>query len=547
MSRLWLIAIAIVAAGVLWWAWALRDRRPTDDDAGTTDSREAQPPAPIDGAPLAAKPNDATSDAPSRDDKPAAANETRRTFRVRGRVHMERGEMPKGALIAVVGRVGSDDRYLARWAPAADGAFDREVPAPDGDGPWPVTIGAWIPGHAWVEQRASASVATPTDVDLEMPESGRISGSIVDDRGQPVAGLAFTLVSSASLLNLIETPNPATDATRGGFGVEASAVGTSDDEGRFAVAGLREGLIYDALSSDARWWLEAEGREGIRTPADDLRIVARPGFRVDVTLDGADDDPVVRWSNPLVAFQIAEPQNHGAWTLSTRPGSPFFLRGPVTADLRDGFDLRVRCDTRLHRPETTIVRLGPGAWMQSIRVQLTRYRDEEIGTLVLETGLRDRDRNPLRLSMQDERTTLAGAKVGDVVTLAPRPDGRWEASLPAGRRTLSIRAESSVLDAPTWNGEVDVIGGRATPFHVPFPRCGSVRFRFASDALGSLALDSVDGTSTSSWGGAPKGGELYAPAIRVGAYTATWTLGNQSKRTTFSVIEGSETVADLTR
>src|SRR5262245_4000101 len=192
-----LLALA-VAVLLAWrpWATGLRDVGQETSESEPAAAGDAAPPtlAAMAGGPVGAtkdaKPAEASSGvAPSPEPAPA-----RPTLHIRGHVRMPSAAVPDGAVVYVAGRIGTSTRYLARGKPAPDGVFELEAPAPDGDGPWGVAVGVWVPGRPRVEVNQTVKEGVPLEVDLAFPEGARFAGHVLDEDNKPVADLRVAIV-----------------------------------------------------------------------------------------------------------------------------------------------------------------------------------------------------------------------------------------------------------------------------------------------------------------------------------------------------------------
>ncbi len=553
-----LLAALLVASGA-WWTFDSRRRVAPERLTTPRADNSAPPPSSEDPSQLAvgahvpdAKRGGLVSPGPSPDESPK-----RPTMRIQGRVRMPHGDVPDGAIVYVAGRVGRSTRYLGRARPGRDGAFEIDASAPDGKEIWYVRVGTWIDGFPRVEKSLDVTPGTALDVVLDVPDGAHLAGRVIGEDGQPVAGLRVAIAQTiaAGLFKTGHVADPAHDEEQSGRESEIVTATTTDADGRFDVSGLDKQSPYVPASTDDRWWLEANNNGTVRPIDGFVAVTAHPAFRVDVeVVAAAVDDPTGTWPSMQVALETLTPAPQPFAGIGTPWTPTVTFRGPIPAEARSGFSVRVRADTRLHRSTETAVALGPTVWSQRVRIALERKSRDEIGSIAVDAGLKNADGTPFFVRLRMKRQTGERQWTHDVVQLSAREDGTFLGSVPTGRHEFGLEVEVPFKTFAVWKGDLEIAVGRETPFRVPWPAHGRVRIRLGSERVpignGTVTLESADRKTGATWTGPAKTAEIWAPIVPVGTWTAIWQTGvrrpgDPLPKATFDVVAGEQVTVDL--
>jgi RNA polymerase sigma-70 factor (ECF subfamily) len=198
--------------------------------------------------------------------------------------------VPEGAPVTdgLAWASGAEDgerRILTRVPLRADGTFELSV-GDAGAGARDVEVGAVVPGFMLRAERKALTRGSATRVELRLERGARITGTVVDVAGVPVANLRILARSMRCPCEVVDDSILDTDAlVAGPFDANVHwAWATTDASGRFAVDGLGPGT-YGFLSQSPAWMLTTG--DVVPAGAEDLRVVARPAFPVSLRVHDA--------------------------------------------------------------------------------------------------------------------------------------------------------------------------------------------------------------------------------------------------------------------
>ena len=342
---------------------------------------------------------------------------------VSGRVTAASGASIPGIGVAVSNGPGSGTT-------AADGSYSLKVEP----GSWTISFdpsadhrGGWYGSGGWVATQAEAvpvvvAGSDRTGIDVVLPFWPRISGTVLDTHGAPVAGMTVELWSGTSWRE-----RWVTSAADGGFFVHVRG----DREWRLVTAGLERFLATERVVTVA----DAD------VPGQDLVVAARPVIRGRIT------DPS---GSPVVGVQVRATQvngGYGQWTTATDDDGRYTLHpvvgATVTVSLID--------PSGVHVPGY----IGASGWVastpQTIALDADEVREDAIvmpAYLHLTGHVRDEGGNPIEgghVAAYTGADSLPYA--ADVVTGA---DGAFDLRL--APRDYLLKVTGATGFSPGWYG-----------------------------------------------------------------------------------------------
>jgi hypothetical protein len=231
-----------------------------------------------------------------------------------------------------------------------------------------------------------------------------------------------------------------------------------------------------------------------------------------------------------------------------RGGAPsaFSFRWPAPDEGRSEFQVSAEFAADGYRGFATTVEFPAGGGVKRLDVRLEPLRDDEIGTLWLESHLRDERGRDVPVSVT-HFVTMGRTTLGSGVEVGAPHAGAFPVRLPSGTSTISVTPQSPFGQLMEWKGEVVVSGGRESRLPVPWEPYGSLLLN-ARDAPRSggrteTSLTAADGVRSASDRTLDR--RLHAPAVPAGTWrlrrTAPWSPAEQSIR----IEAGATTTVDV--
>jgi protocatechuate 3,4-dioxygenase beta subunit len=439
-----------------------------------------------------------------------------RGLTLEGRVVDAGGNPVGGATVQMTPSTG-----LAVWDLPLDGQTPDWEIATDGDGAFSfaglaaggtVTLRASRPGFA-ARTLPGIAVPSPEPVLVRLAPEARISGTVTDESGEPVAGANVLISESAG------------DAapSQGGRPRSAGAA-VSDADGRFAAGGLSPGRF--TLLATASGYLSATAG-GLALPDGGeiagVAVVLRRGATVQGTVFTPEGAPAAG------AKVIALDQG------GTAAGQTLVGRPETIADGDGHYSLTgvsegphaVLAEHSDYRPARRLVQVQAGTNALDLRLE----RGAEIsGSVAAREG--PVAGASVRL-MPDDSAAAASPPPPQL----SRPDGSFQfLQLGAGRYRLMVEKPGYSMAAPS--PVITVAGAPVTGLEVRMERGGTISGRIAGLAFQDLAHVRVVATAPGQPGQA--GQVAYDGTYRIddlapGAWTVIATLADNGRRTTGSV------------
>jgi hypothetical protein len=428
-----------------------------------------------------------------------------------GRVRLPEGRRaPPGVAWARGGtRESPNEEILLANAPISeDGTFELRLEYRGSPGGWGPEIVALLSGFGRMASNIDVKPGETVRVELT-PGDRSLAAQVVDPAGHPVAGPRILLTTFPLNPAVLDAPETVVDD-------DVAVSVTTDRDGLFRVEGLKE-WPYEPVSVDPSWMLAWKGLLASPPPTDatEVRVIqASPAFEISgVVFDATTGDPVR--PQHLVIHAKGGPSHGVAGGSST-----FAFRHAMSASTAD-LEFLVEVEANGYRPSSERVRIAADQRFPRLKVGLVPLRSEEVGVLLVKSGLRDESGKPLSLSVL-RRVTRGRSTTATEPRLVREAAGTARVELPAGPSFLVVRSWGLLGDLMTWEGPVDAPGGRETPFEIPWPPHGSLRVELPEGAAAgavrfSLArLDAPGGAYYDKSGGTKS--YVHVPALPAGSW-----------------------------
>ncbi len=413
------------------------------------------------------------------------------SIRVRGRIATSDGEaLPEGWTAFVVTNTEPEWVRLLTL-PVKQDTFEGKLDLRALGGVASVVVGVHGPGYAAERQLVRIDPVAGIDVQFEVSVGALLRGRVLDEWGKAVSGLALIAETRQALPMLISTKTLTTAARVEAPAGRAVALGraTTDQQGRFTIAGLKEAGYY-LYSADNRWFLTPPGKlkpTYDESPAEH-EILAYAAVGIDLTIVDHDTGELIAPISAMVQIRPNDPETNEYMTGMSSPTGrvhAFWRAHGKEIDAGFGASIQVKAPGYVSRPVQFAAK--PGKHMATGEVRLKK---EDEGTL--ELGVHDADGEPFGRKIRIDFVSHANRTHGHVSVIPEMiAPGRFRCATPAGRWFLRVYPDGALGRLISATAEIEVQSEQKVSTRIALLPFGSIQLRLDPDRIATAKSGTV--------------------------------------------------------